>query len=495
MGLSFNTIEAASRSRVRVAQAEETIQGQCPSVDIDVTSDFSFVDSNPDTITRAAGSFITDGFLAGDKVTVYSAGDTSLNDGQTFTIAAGGVAALALTLEAADAVVVEGPVNVQLLTQRITYLVLPHRDNTFLNQTQTFERSTEVRSNRMGGTQVGGTIEVGGTVSVPLKLDNGVRELLESAYSSVFAPIVSDAAAAGTTFSFVDSDPDTITRAAGSFVADGILDGDLITVSGTASNNGTFTVATVAPTTITLIASDTLIAEAAVATAVITTEREIMSANATRKSFTYEVSYLDAAVPEYETFFGVEVNTATITVPTSGEVFMDCEMMGIGSSAHTIQAPNTPTYVDAAATVPMAGSVAGSSLEEAATALQGVETMTITINNNRAAKFQVGDRFASHIEEGDWDAEITMSIYFSDSTLQQKFLAGTRTDLIVTVADQQDDHRFRFTFPNIVFTTGDKALSGQTITQNFTAFAEEDKTITPNTKALLEWIPATVGAP
>lgn len=495
MSCEFNTIVAASRSRVRVAQAAETIQGTCPGTHIEVIEDLTFVDSNPDTITRSVGSFVADGFLAGDKVTIYSAGDVSANDGQTYTIAAGGVAALTLTLEAADAVVAEGPVNVTILTHRITYNVLPHRDNTFLNQTQTFERSTEVRSNRMGGTQVGGTIEVGGTVSVPMKLDNGVRELLESAYSSLFAPIVSDAGAAATTFSFVDSDPDTITRAAGSFVDDGLVDGDLITVSGTVSNNGTFTIATVAPTTITLIPSDTLVGEAAVATAVITTEREIMSADATRKSFTYEVSYLDAAVPEYETFIGVEVNTATITVPTSGEVFMDCEMIGIGSNAGTIQEPNTPTYIDAADTVPMAGSVTGSSLEEAAAALSGVETMTITINNNRAAKFQVGDRFASHVEEGDWDAEITMSIYFSDSTLQQKFLAGTRTDLIVTIADQQDGHRFRFTFPNIVFTTGDKALSGQTITQNFTAFAEEDKSITPNTKALLEWIPATFAAP
>ena len=311
----------------------------------------------------------------------------------------------------------------------------------------------------------------------------------------LFAPIVADATAAGTTFSFVDSDPDTITRAAGSFVTDGFLAGDLITVSGTASNDGTYTIATVAAATITLIATDTLVAEAAVATAVLTTERELMSANATRTTFTYEVTYFDAATVEYETFFGVEVNTATITVPTSGEVFMDCEMVGIGASAHTLQAPNTPTYTDAADTVPMAGSVASSSLQEAAATLAGVETLTMTINNNRAAKFQVGSQTASHVEEGDWDAELTMSIYFSDSTLQQKFLSGTRTDIIVTVADQQDDHRFRFTFPNVVFTTGDKALSGQTITQNFTAFAEEDKTITPNTKSTLEWIPATVGAP
>ena len=63
------------------------------------------------------------------------------------------------------------------------------------------------------------------------------------------------------TVSFVDSDPDTITRAAGSFIADDFLSGMEITVSGTVSNNGTFTIETVAALTLTLISADSLTAE------------------------------------------------------------------------------------------------------------------------------------------------------------------------------------------------------------------------------------------
>ncbi len=66
--------------------------------------DLTFVDSNPDTITRTVGSFVTDGFQAGMRIVVSG---TASNDGE-FTVAT--VAALTLTLVAADAVVAEGPV-------------------------------------------------------------------------------------------------------------------------------------------------------------------------------------------------------------------------------------------------------------------------------------------------------------------------------------------------------------------------------------------------
>ncbi len=57
---------------------------------------------------------------------------------------------------------------------------------------------------------------------------------------------------------FSDSNPDTITRGTGSFVVDGINPGDIITVTGSLLNNGTFTVDSVTATVLTLIPTDTL---------------------------------------------------------------------------------------------------------------------------------------------------------------------------------------------------------------------------------------------
>ncbi len=64
-------------------------------------TDIAFVDSNPDTITRLSGSFITDGFAVGMKISVSG---SASNDG-TYTLA--GVGALTLTLDAGDALTPE----------------------------------------------------------------------------------------------------------------------------------------------------------------------------------------------------------------------------------------------------------------------------------------------------------------------------------------------------------------------------------------------------
>lgn len=68
---------------------------------------------------------------------------------------------------------------------------------------------------------------------------------------------------------------DTITRAdAGSFITDGFTAGCKITVAGTVSNNGTYTVQTVAAATLSLILSDDLVGE--VVSSTITTKEKLL---------------------------------------------------------------------------------------------------------------------------------------------------------------------------------------------------------------------------
>ena len=70
---------------------------------------------------------------------------------------------------------------------------------------------------------------------------------------------------ATTTLAFANANPDTITRAGGSWISDGVAAGDIITITGSVSNNGSFTVASRTATVITLVATDTLTVEGAVA--------------------------------------------------------------------------------------------------------------------------------------------------------------------------------------------------------------------------------------
>jgi hypothetical protein len=63
---------------------------------------------------------------------------------------------------------------------------------------------------------------------------------------------------------FNDANPDTIVRASGSWVSDGVVAGDIVVVAGSTSNNGTYTVASVAALTLTLISTDSLTNETVV---------------------------------------------------------------------------------------------------------------------------------------------------------------------------------------------------------------------------------------
>lgn len=75
-----------------------------------------------------------------------------------------------------------------------------------------------------------------------------------------------------TTIAFVDSNPDTITDSGNGFVTAGFRAGQTIVVTGSASNNSSFTLVTVAAGTLTLDAADALVVEAAGATVTIVTE-------------------------------------------------------------------------------------------------------------------------------------------------------------------------------------------------------------------------------
>lgn len=394
------------------------------------------------------------------------------------------------------------------------YKIIPHLDNTALNQTQTFERSNLVKSNRQGGVQVGGTVQSGGTLGVPMMYDPAILELIESAISAAFATsgFTHTGTAATASFSITGgaSSKNAITRATGSWITDGWKAGMQVVVTGaaTAGNNIAMAdlvkVLSVSATVLTLDSTTAITADEAFdSDTSLTTTAKFAKAATTRKFFTHEVTYSDLSPVVYEYFRGMEVNTMAINVPTSGEVTAEFNMIGlIGKITETewdrsnnLQGTTTAgssTRTAYSGNVSFAGSVEGSSLDRGGSLAPEVESLTVNINNNRAARFAVGQQSAAFVEEGDFDVELTMSLYFRDKNVQEQYLAGTRTSLTVTLKDQDDGHMMVLEFPRVVFTQGDKAISGQAVTQNCTGYAEEDPTT--ETKLKIWFIPAAVAA-
>ncbi len=112
------------------------------------------------------------------------------------------------------------------------------------------------------------------------------------------------------TISFSDSNPDTILDSNNGFVIAGFRSGQIITVNTTSEeNDGTYTISTVTPGVITLIASDSLTMEdaATAGTVTITTDTNLVS----------KADWINNVVGNYVTPTGIEIDRVSFNTGTS----------------------------------------------------------------------------------------------------------------------------------------------------------------------------------
>lgn len=368
------------------------------------------------------------------------------------------------------------------------YNVLPFREATAIDPEQTFDRNDLVRSDRMGGQQIGGTRTPKGTIETALVNETTVQNLIESAIGGKFTAIALTASGGFT------ASTKKFTRTAGSFLTDPyattkVKVGDILVITGSVSNNGTKTVATIDAGGLFITFNEACVDEAGPVAVTFTAKRKIAIAGTTRSFFSIEKANLDLAT--YQTFKGMEVGDMTIDIPTSGAVKITAPVVGISS---TEVQETTPTYVATNNNVPMSGSVQNTDLEVGAVGLTtmvaqtGVETVKIDFKNSRAPKYQVGSQTASHIEEGDFDSEVMFNIYKFDNSYSIKYNNGTRISAFIKCVDQVLGDAFVFNFPRLCITKSpDKP--GKTITQDISTFAEYDSTFL--TKCYVELQPAS----
>lgn len=429
------------------------------------------------------------------------------------------------------------------------YTYLPIRRGSFGQVTKQFERSTLIRSDRQGGQQIGGVAGNDARLSLPLVRETGFLTLMESALSSAAATI--DEASLTLTLA---ASGDTITRSAGSFttavIADRFSVGDLIYITGLATNQSAIDMAgnlSSSATTIVLdsttafdasgavrIESEIITYTAKTATDLTGCTRgagETTAATHLDNTVVRPVRKITAITATVITCGGNSLvdegptGSCTITAltkllkPGTTRAFFTLEQhagdidiyeifKGIETNTVAFTMPTSgeigaefgmlgtkygtglvsgSTYTSTLGNTPAAASANGSSLLLDGSAFSScIESLNFNINNNRALKYGVGEQFACYVEEGDFDVETTFAVYWADATMQTKFQAETRFALSALAVDQNGGHRFRFNFPRLVLTSAPKGESGQSITEQLNAFAEYDTTT--GTKFYLHWI-------
>ncbi len=224
-------------------------------------------DPNPETANTAIAVFNTGNVAGVATIRVEDATNPEINDTLYVAISAPSSEAAKLTLQVAPSVIAPSTAGVT----NVTTLKATVRNTS--NQIVSDAAVMFSLFNTTGG---------GESISPPIVYTDSIGQAQTtftsgarvSGSKGIFClGRIAGASVAGPDdgFSFYNTNPDTIVRDTGSFETDGFEDGDKVTVTGSTSNDGTYSLAGVTATTLTLTDEDILVEEEAGVSLVIAT--------------------------------------------------------------------------------------------------------------------------------------------------------------------------------------------------------------------------------
>jgi hypothetical protein len=269
----------------------------------------------------------------------------------------------------------------------------------------------------------------------------------------------------------VDADEKTYTRATGSWLTSGVKVGDTITVTGltTTADNITAKVTEVTATILTF-GDATGLADITVAEeGVFNTDARVIKKGSTVTSFAIEKAFTD--VNEYQLYTGGIVNTVNLEVSPNamitgsfGMLFQDAENGGtVYHNDVTGVVTNRP--FDA-----FTGYI-----KENDTTNSIASSLSISLDNGFERNFVLMQDTAPQMTSGKSNVTGSVTLYFSDSIIYDKFVNETESSIELRLADDENNG-YVITLPRIKYTSADTPVSsdGAIInTMNFQALDDE----------------------
>ena len=177
-----------------------------------------------------------------------------------------------------------------------------------------------------------------------------------------------------------------------------------------------------------------------------------------------------ADIDQARLFTGMTVSTMGISLAPNQMVTTTFGMVGKDMTVSATQ----KTQTAAANNAPFdaySGDIAIGNVG-AASAVAIVTGLDFTLNNSFAPTFVIGDSAAPSLEYGRAEIEGTITAYFEDTALINRFLNETETELEVSVNDPTGTNAYTFLFPRIKINSADVPVDGPTsriITMSFVA--------------------------
>ena len=167
-----------------------------------------------------------------------------------------------------------------------------------------------------------------------------------------------------------------------------------------------------------------------------------------------------ADIDQSRIFTGMSVSTMGISLAPNQMVTTTFGMVGkdmtISGTEKTQDAASGAAPFDAYSGDISIGNVGGAASVAIVTALD------FTLNNSYAPTFVIGDDSAPSLEYGRAEVEGTMTAYFEDAALIDRFLNETETEIEVSVDDPTGANAYTFSFPRVKINSADVGVDGPT---------------------------------
>jgi hypothetical protein len=167
-----------------------------------------------------------------------------------------------------------------------------------------------------------------------------------------------------------------------------------------------------------------------------------------------------ADIDQARLFTGMSVSTMGVSLAPNQMVTTSFGMVGknmsISATQKTQDAASGNAPFDAYSGDLAIGNVGSSSAVAIVTALD------FTLDNAFAPTFVIGDDSAPSLEYGMATVEGTLSAYFEDESLINRFLNETETEIEVSIDDPTGANPYTFLFPRVKINSADVGVDGPT---------------------------------
>lgn len=174
----------------------------------------------------------------------------------------------------------------------------------------------------------------------------------------------------------------------------------------------------------------------------------VLKVGTTPKFFSIEDYAAD--IDQARVFTGMSVSTMGISLAPNQMVTTTFGMVGkdmtMSATEKTQDAASGAAPFDAYSGDISIGNVGGAAPVAIVTALD------FTLNNSYAPTFVIGDDSAPSLEYGRAEVEGTLTAYFEDAALINRFLNETETEIEVSVDDPTGANSYTFSFPRVKIT-------------------------------------------